>query len=50
LAEQLGILRALIELDLPALQAQLDAAGVPWSMGRPLVMPDLGMPQRQPGS
>jgi photosystem II stability/assembly factor-like uncharacterized protein len=44
LAEQLGRLRTLIEQDLPAVQAQLEAAGVPWSLGRPLVMPGLSLP------
>jgi hypothetical protein len=44
LAEQLGRLRTLIEQDLTALQAQLEAAGIPWSMGRPLVMPSLSLP------
>jgi photosystem II stability/assembly factor-like uncharacterized protein len=46
LAEQLEALRVLLEQDLPALQASLDAAGVPWSLGRPLAMPSLQLPPR----
>ncbi len=44
LAEQLGALRTLIKQDLPALQAQLEEAGVPWSLGRPLTMPNSALP------
>ena len=29
-------LRQLLEVDLPALEAQMEAAGVPWTPGRPL--------------
>jgi photosystem II stability/assembly factor-like uncharacterized protein len=47
LVEQLGILRELIEQEMPALQVELDAAGVPWSLGRPLTMPPM-MPSSPP--
>ncbi|HSO23728.1 MAG TPA: hypothetical protein VLT81_18895, partial [Chondromyces sp.] len=33
-------LRSLIERDLPALEAKMEAAGVPWTPGRPL--PEVG--------
>ena len=46
LAEQLGALRTLIEQDLPALQSLLEEAGVPWSLGRPLIMPSSTLPPR----
>ena len=29
-------LRQLIDVDLPALEAKMEAAGVPWTPGRPL--------------
>jgi hypothetical protein len=29
-------LRQLIDVDLPALEAKMEAAGVPWTAGRPL--------------
>ena len=29
-------LRQMIDVDLPALEAKMEAAGVPWSPGRPL--------------
>jgi hypothetical protein len=44
LIEQLGVLQNLIDQDLPALRAQLEAAGVPWSLRLMLAMPSMAPP------
>jgi photosystem II stability/assembly factor-like uncharacterized protein len=35
-AELLPVLKQLLEVDIPAFEAEMEAAGVPWSPGRPL--------------
>jgi photosystem II stability/assembly factor-like uncharacterized protein len=47
LSEQLASLQTLIEYDLPALQTRLEETGIPWSLGRPLIMPNLSLPAPQ---
>ena len=44
LGEQLDILNRLIADELPALNSRLDADGVPWSMGRAIVLRPPGLP------
>ena len=44
LAEQLDALQTLVEQDLPSLHARLEAAGIPWSLGRTLTMPSSTLP------
>ena len=44
LTEQIGALERLVLQNLPALERQLDAAGVPWTPGRTIALPPTDVP------
>ena len=45
LGGQLDAVNRLVTEELPALNAALDAAGIPWSMGRPVVLRPAALPR-----
>ena len=47
LGAQLEAIQRMLEEELPAISGLLDGLGAPWTMGRPVTLPDAARPPRQ---